>query len=463
MAGCSNPPAQSLLVLKGATVIDVQRGAHLIDATIVIDHDRITMVGPATDVRVPRDARVVDVPGKYVIPGLWDVHTHIQNERELDLFFPLLVAHGVIGIRDVGGLLPRAFHEFGQQHQYAPHVVACGPIIGDVPDPGAPVDGAIVDELADKGVDCIKVSSFVSRERFLAIAARARARGLDVVGHVPVAVSATEASDAGLRTMEHLDEMLLNASLNEAELRATRVRTLNRLRDPELMLMWTWPPIEPFLSRWSDDKAAALFATLVKNGSWQTPTLEDFHVWWVSTADDQAYWNDPNLRFIPKDWLDGWHHEHNAFLSSLSLSELAALVQRMKAWYESELMVTKRMRAAGIQFLAGTDVSQWNHMVAGASLHDELERMVEAGLTPLDALRAATINPAMYLRIESTAGTIAVGKRADVVILDADPTKRISNSRKISAVVLGGRLIDRSALDALLQSAGSRAAQIQPR
>ena len=150
-----------------------------------------------------------------------------------------------------------------------------------------------------------------------------------------------------------------------------------------------------------------------------------------------------------RSWLEGWHHEHNTFLSGLSHTQLTALVQRMKAWYESELMVTKRMRTAGVQFLAGTDVSQWNHMVAGASLHDELARMVEAGLTPLEALLTATINPATYLRIEDRAGTISVGKRADMVVLDADPTERIQNSRRISAVVLGGRLIDRAALDTL--------------
>ncbi len=460
IAGCSRARAQSAMAVTGATVIDVRDGSRTTNAVIVIEAGRISAVGAARDVRIPSGARVVDARGKYVIPGLWDLHTHIQNQRELDVFFPLLVTHGIVGIRDTDGLLPREFRELGKRHEYVPHFVACGPAV-DGPAPAGVADAAIVDELADKGVDYIKVLSMVPRERFLAIVARARQRGLHVAGHVPIAVSAAEASDVGLRTMEHLDEILLNISSRETELRAAGLAALSgRTTFVDQVLIQAFPPIEPFLSTWSDEKASALFSKLVANHTWQTPTLELYRVWGAAQGDDPSFWNDPNLAFMPKAWTDSWRPDRSQFLSGTPRSELPGLILRMKAWYRSQVDVVRHMHAAGVGFLAGTDVSQWNFMVPGVSLHDELARFVEAGLTPLEALQTATINPAKYLGITDDAGTVAPGKRADFLVLDADPTVSIANTQRISAVVLGGRLLDRNELNRMLEDARQRAAKM---
>ena len=211
IAGCTRLQAPSALAVTGATLIDVRDGPHIGDSAIIVESEHITAVGPARGIRIPSGARLIDARGKYVIPGLWDMHTHIYNQRELDIFFPLLVTHGIVGIRDAEGLLPSEFRELGKRHQYVPHVFACGKYI-DGPAPAGATDAAIIDELADKEVDYIKVGSMLSRERFLAIVARARERGLLVAGHVPIAVSAADASDVGLRTMEHLLEILLDIS-----------------------------------------------------------------------------------------------------------------------------------------------------------------------------------------------------------------------------------------------------------
>lgn len=457
--GCGQPPASSVLAVTGATVIDVRDGSRIRDAAILVDNGRIKTIRPTGQITVPATARVIDARGKYVIPGLWDMHTHIQNQRELDVFFPLLVANGVVGIRDCEGLLPSEFRALGQTQRYRPRVFASGPAV-DGAAPAGVEDAAIVDELADKGVDFIKIFSLVPRERFLAIAKRARERGLHIAGHIPTAVRAAEASDAGLRSMEHFNEILLNVSSRENELRAARLAAISRLSAKFSDLVWeqAFPTIEPFLSSWNSEKASALFATFVKNDTWHTPTLELYRVWTIAPFDDPAFSDNPDLIFMPADWRESWHGDHSEFLAGRPPSARLALRQRVHQWYQSQMDVARRMHQAGVKFLAGTDVSNWNFIVPGMGLHDELVRLVEAGLSPLEALQTATINPATYLGLHDT-GIVAEGKRADFVVLDADPTANIRNTRQIAAVALAGDVIDRRELDKMLEGARKRAAE----
>ena len=252
--------------------------------------------------------------------------------------------------------------------------------------------------------------------------------------------------------------ILVNVSSQENELRAKRLAAMSRLPDfVDLVWEQAFPPIGPFLSTWSDAKADALFAKFVKNRTWQTPTLELYRVWTMALFDDPSYWSNPDLALMPADWRDSWRGDRNQFVKGKPAAERSALQLRTKAWYESQLDVARRMHKAGVRFLAGTDVSQWNFMVPGRSLHDELTRLVEAGLTPLEALQTATINPAEYLAM-ADAGFVAPGKRADLLILDADPTVDIANTRGIVGVVLGGQSIQRAELDEMLNAARKRAA-----
>jgi hypothetical protein len=463
LAACSPPPVQPTLALTGGTVINVRDGSRIADATVLVEGGRISRVGPGGDVQVPSQAMVVAVTGKYVIPGLWDLHTHIQNPRELEVFIPLFIAHGILGIRDMGGLLPREFRKLGGRQAYMPHVVACGTYIDGTAPAGVP-DAAIVDELAEKGVDCIKVGSLLSRDRFFAIASRARERGLPLVGHVPVAVSAGEASDAGMRTMEHLWEIRGTISTRETELRRERVAALARRMSPaDTELVLAFPPVEPLTSTWSDAKASTLFKKFVANHTWQTATLINHEARLRAFRGDSSFWSDPHLQLMPRDWVDAWRPQGNQFLTGLPTATIPGYLHEMEATHRAKVDLVRRMHDAGVGFLAGTDVSNWNFTVPGASLHSELLWFTQAGLTPLEALQTATINPAEYLGIEDSSGTVEAGKRADLLVLDADPTVSIANTRRIVAVVLGGHLIDRHELNAMLLRSHQRASEVPQR
>jgi len=459
LGGCSRPPVQLTVALTGATVINVRDGTRVTDSTVLIEAGRITRIASDGDVQIPRHASIVAARGDYIIPGFWDLHTHIQNPRELEVFVPLLIAHGILGIRDMEGLLPREFRELGMRQPYMPHVIACGTYIDGKAPAGVP-DAAIVDELAEEGVDCIKVGSLLPRDRFLAIAERARARGLPLVGHVPIAVSAGEASDAGLRTIEHLWDILGTISTRETELRRERVTALaHQMSLAETERVLAFPPTEPAIATWSDAKASALFRTFVANRTWQTPTLINHEARLRALRRDSSFWNDPDLQLMPRDWVDAWRPERNQFLKGLPSATIPGYLRAMEATHRAKMDLVRRMHEAGVGFLAGTDVSNWNFTVPGASLHSELLLLTQAGLTPLEALQTATLNPAKYLGIEDSSGTVEVGKRADLLILDADPTVNITNTRHIVAVVIGGHVIDRNALDQMLARSRTHATE----
>jgi imidazolonepropionase-like amidohydrolase len=456
-AGAQQLVTDSVLAVRAVNIIDTRTGARARDATIVVRAGIIETVGPSSAVHVPQGARLIEARGKYVIPGLWDLHVHIRNQEELNVFFPLLVAFGVLGIRDAGGLLPRDYHELGARQQYAPQVVAAGnPVDGPAPEGTADI-AAVVDSLAGEGVGFVKVFSMLPRDRFLAILDRARQRGLHVAGHVPVAVSAQEASDAGMRTMEHLLEIHLAVSTQEAELRAQRLRaTGQKLSHGEQIRVLAFPPLEPLLDSWSDAKATALFQRFVANQTWQDPTLVLFQAW--AAAGTESFWRDPLLEYIPTAWKESWRPDRHQWVKEIPRAELPAFYAHVTRWHRAQLDLTRRMHGAGVRFLAGTDASQWNFMVPGSSLHDELALFVRAGFSPLEALQTATINPAEYLGITASAGTVAVGRRADFLLLDADPLADIRNTRRLSAVVIRGRFLDRSLLDGILKEARQRAA-----
>lgn len=471
LSGCNGPVATATLAITGVTVIDVRDGSRIQDAVLVVEGTRFRAVGPGRETAIPAASRVVDARGKYVIPGLWEMHAHIMSPAEAEVFFPLFVAHGIVGIRDAGGdvggdegLTPSQFRDLAARLPYAPQIAACGASI-DGPALRRFGAAAIVDKQAGQGVACIKLMSLIPRAGLFDIMARARERGLPVVGHVPIGVSAAEASDLGVRTLEHaLAEILVTVSKREPALRAERLAAAGSGLSPgeQEMLLFT-PPTEALFSTWRDDKAAALFHRFVANHTWNTPTLMIFAVRRPALSDDTAFWNDPNLTLVPRAWVDSWRPEHTKhWLAGVPRSDVPAYLARFATWNHAQLDLVRRMHVAGVGFLAGTDVSNWNMLVPGVSLHDELGQFVEAGLSPLEALQTATINPARYLGIEDSVGTVAAGKRADLVLLDADPTASISNTKKIAAVLLGGRLIERNELNRILDDARRRAAEGPP-
>jgi imidazolonepropionase-like amidohydrolase len=359
-----------------------------------------------------------------------------------------MVANGVLGARDM--------HSFLEPITSLKRAVASGTQIGPrLFIAGTAVDGpnsylpaarivhtpeearAAVRELKAEGVDFIKVYSSLPKDLYLAVAGEAKSDGIPFVGHVPYPVTAAEASDAGQKSLEHLTEVDVGTSSDEAAIKAEELDAMNQkhgyIPDPARLK-----------STFDSAATAALFERFRKNGTWQVPTLVVFDQE-RQIAEAGLSGNDSLLVYIPKMLRDYWR--------SLPVD----IATKMVALYSVHADLVGRLNRAGVPILAGSD-SPNPFVYPGFSLHDELGLLVRSGLTPGEALRTATVNPAIFLGLTDSLGTVARGKVADLVLLDANPLTDIANTKGIRAVIQGGRLLDRKALDAMLANAKSRAA-----
>lgn len=445
------------IAIVGVAVVDVATGERVPDQTVVVSGSRITAVGPRQGrgaVRVASGARVVDGTGGYLIPGLWDMHVHAlpgeRRPRALETFFPLFVANGVTGVRDMGDALDTLRAVRARRALTSPRLVAAGPLV-DGPKPtvpdlsiavATPADAEkIVDSLASGGVDFIKVYSRLPRDTYSAIAAAARRRGLPFAGHVPVEVSVSDASSAGQASIEHLAEIILDCSSDEVDLRRqvveavqpappgsaelTRARRSARAR---ALRMVDWP------------KCRSLFSRLARNKTWVVPTLAV-----GANVADTTRAHDARLRYFDATTLAAWRADAPVPAARAPNDSSAPRPAPLAdvAPYVRELV------RAGVGLLAGTDLPNF-YTFPGFDLHAELALLVQAGLTPLQALQAATLNPARFLHATDSLGAVAPGKLADLVLLDANPLADIRNTAAIRAVFTNGRYLDRPALDSLL-------------
>ncbi len=437
------------LVFIHVTVIDATGAPSKPDQAVVITGDRITALGKTGRVNIPKGAQLVDARGKFLIPGLWDMHVHISYKDFLTLF----IANGVTGVRDMGG----SHKDSAQREQWlqqitkgthlGPRVVAAG-IIVDGPEPAGRPDSInvanesegrqAVHTLRRRGADFIKVYSMLTREAYFSIADEAKKQSLPFAGHVPMSVSATEASDAGQKSIEHFFGVLTACSTDETEL--MKVNATSSYAD------FTTAEIRAqikSLDTYDKEKCTRLIERFVKNGTWMDPTLTA----WLTLASsiDAAPTTDSRLKYIPLERRKEWEFRRTGFLRVLP-TEYAANSQRL---FQGQLDLVRAMRRAGVNFLAGTDTAGF-YTFPGFSLHDELALLVKAGLTPMEALQAATQGPAKYFGLLDSFGTIERGKIADLVLLEADPLTEISNTQKIAAVIVGGKFISKAKLQQML-------------
>ncbi|HUA86408.1 MAG TPA: amidohydrolase family protein [Bryobacteraceae bacterium] len=446
--------AQSL-IFKNVTVIDAT-GAAPHRASLQINAGRI--VALAKKIHTRRGDQVIDAKGKFLIPGLWDMHIHLGPP---DIFFPLLIANGITGVREMFTGIPLPVINTWRSRPDVPRIFAPGfldgpPMLWAGPAPPGAIavataaDGrAGVRALAATGVDFLKIYSSVPREAYFAAAEQARAIGIPFAGHVPEAVSAAEASDAGQRSEEHLLGIMEACSTNESALRAARVALMldKKMSGEARMRELAFPNPAGLLDTYSETKCAALFQKFVQNGTWQTPTLSLLEGF--ARMPDQDFIDDPRRKYLPPAWRAQWDPRQTFFLRDLAPPDYRALNQRIHALLDRYEQLVGDMHRAGVQFLAGTDANGANPVYPGFGLHEELALLVKAGLTPLEALESATRNASRYFG-NPDFGTIEVGKSADLVLLDANPLIDIRNTEKIEAVVLRGRYYRREALDALL-------------
>ena len=458
---CSRPaaPRKHVLAITHVTVIDATGTAPQPDMTVLISDQTIATVAPARATQIPEGAQILDGTGKFLIPGLADMHVHLTGAGEPDgsreFIIPLLIANGITTVRDMGGdvfqlLALRNESETGRR--VGPRIFFTGPYLdGDPPgyQPSIVVKTAAearkaVDQSVSQGVDFIKTQSRLDREAYFAIADESKLLHVRFVGHVPDRVSALEASKAGQASIEHLTGVLLACSSREEELRrqqfiggppnATPQQAPQRLR--------TWQ--RKLLDTYSEEKAKTLFRAFAENGTWQVPTFPiNVHFGFMTPKTDLS--NDPRMIYVPgnerKIWREGIHER----LEHRSGPDFALREEIVKRYLD----IVGRMQSAGVRIMAGTDLAAPN-VFPGSSLHEDLAFLVQAGLTPMQALQAATKSPAEFLGKIQTQGTIEPGKTADLALLDADPLDDIHNTRKIRAVIVHGTILDRAALDALL-------------
>ena len=410
----SSAQTPEVIAVAGVTVIDTINGRAVPGQTVTIRNGTIVSV-TAGDGQL-QGAQRIDGRGKFLIPGLWDMHTHHQMTGEASL--PLYVANGVTGTRDMGGDLDFVLDLRRRSVSggvLGPRIVASGPILDDRP-PEWPFRLTIktgedarkaVQLLKQRGVDLIKVHDRTPPEAYQAIADEARRQGLPFAGHLPRGITIEAAAAAGQRSLEHLGGLRM---FNQCSGGASYVA----------------------------EKCRPFFEWLAKTGMWQTPTLVNWRTMFTldtpqgdAERDHLAYASPGLLEFLAL----------NRKMSNVGPEAVRDLVMAADA----AAMVVADMQKAGVGILAGCDA-----MIAGFCLHDELTLMVKGGMPAAAALQTATINPARSLSLEKVHGSVDAGKRADLVLLDANPLEDVANVQRIHAVIINGRLFDRAQLDATL-------------
>jgi len=435
--------------INHVNVIDATGTPPQTDMTVVVKDGRIIELGKSDAIQAPAAAKAVEASGKYLIPGLWDMHVHEvfgnwlpRNEK---VVLPLFVANGVAGVRDMGGdldVLKVWRTQIAAGQLLGPRMIIAGPMLdGPVPrfPSSAPVANAadgrkVVDDLKARGVDFIKIQSLIPRDGYFAAADEAKKLGIVFVGHVPDSVRASEASNAGQKSIEHFTGIFEGCSTIEDQLiKGPKGLGLN---------VKTYDPV----------RAQALIALMAKNQTWQVPTLVWERGQWL--VDDIDLSHDPLTKYAPRSWKD---HTWPMFVSDIKKDMDTDPLPVRRKFVQMELDMTLAMFRAGVPFMAGTDTAAGVHIFPGFSLHQELVLFQQAGLTPMQALQTATLNPARFMG-RTDLGTVEKGKLADLVLLDANPLEDIANTQKIRAVVLAGRYFDRPALDRMLRGVEKAAA-----
>lgn len=427
------------LFLHDVTVIDGTGADPIPGVSVLMDAGRIVEIAP--DLAPPADAVVVEGEGRFAIPGLWDMHAHLTDfQRNAHQ----MLVYGVTGVREMyTGFAPSALAPLRARRDFPRLALAAffdGPLFGANGAVPPAAYSVTTDEEARTAVklalieraDFLKVYNNLPREAYFAIADEARKRGVLFAGHVPEAVSPKEAAAAGQISQEHLINILLASSTNEEELRAQRLAVMN---DPQLSSAARarelgFPNPGGLFETYDEAKAADLFSTFVDYGVWQTPTLVLLKHF--AEGGDQ-------IRSLP-------------VVADLDDEGFAAFQQRAARLLERHQQLVGDMHRAGVSFLAGTDASANTPVPYGLGVHEELELLVEAGMTEMEALQTATRNPAFYFGLLTLSGTLEPGKIADIVLLNANPLEDIRNTRQVEGVVMRGSYFPPETLEILREA-----------
>jgi imidazolonepropionase-like amidohydrolase len=451
------------LLIRHATVVDVVDGRLLKDQDIRVRDGRIVAIDPAGKSSATQGRETVDASGKFAIPGLWDMHVHfgggealIEENRNL---LPLYVAHGITAVRDAAGdLSPSVFQwraEVAAGRLLGPTIFTSGPKIegrgsiwpGDTEIGTREELNAALDRLQERRADFVKITDDkLSPELFIQAVTEASRRGFKTSAHIPLGITVEDASAAGLSSIEHMLYAYKAGSTQEREI-------ANQFRAGTLTREQAWAQLQ---ETFDAATAIAAYKRLAAHGTAITPTLNGSRV--IAYLDEDVHENDAYLKYIGPGLQATytWRVERAA-------KDDAAAIRRRHERYERSASILPLLQQAGVKILAGTDAGFLNsYNYPGIGLHQELSVFVRAGLTPLQALQAATINGAEFMGRAATHGALAAGKAADLVLLNGNPLDDIEATQRIDAVVLRGKFYGRAQLDAMLKDVEAKVARQRP-
>jgi imidazolonepropionase-like amidohydrolase len=426
----SHPVAQgTATAFVGVNVLPMDEDVVLAGQTVVVADGKIASIAPAAKAQVPAGAVTVDGKGKYLMPGLGELHAHIPGgnapDAEVERTLLLYVANGVTTIRGMLGH-PRhlAYRErVAKGEVLGPRIYTSGPSFNgnSVKSPEAAV--AMVVEQQKAGYDLLKIHPGVPRDAFDAMAAKAHELKIPFAGHVPEAVGLARALEAKYRSIDHLDgyveALVPNAS-------GSQLFGVN------------------LAARADESRLPALVTATRAAGTWQVPT-EILLVNWLSDEDPRAMAKWPEMQYVPPQVLENWIKQKQEFVTKFPPADRQKLLALRRK-------IIKALHDGGVPFALGSDAPQtWN--VPGFSAHRELGVLVAAGLTPYEALKSGTASVGVYFGTQATVGTVTTGKRADLVLLEANPLTDIANSSRIAGVMVNGRWLPRADIDARLAAA----------
>jgi len=410
-----SPDQKGTLAITGATLIDGTGTPPVNDAVVVIEGDRIIAAGPRDKVKIPGNARRLNAQGKFLLPGLWEMHAHFEQVE----WGPIYLAAGVTTVRDVGNefeFITSVRDAIKEGRGLGPRMLLAGIVDGVSPSALGVIRAntdeearAVVNRYHAAGFQQIKIYSSIKPDILKVICAEAHRLGMSVTGHIPNGMNAIQGVEAGMDQINHIQYI------------------------PPIMLPKNFRP-QPSQPQSPIDfqsaEAQHALEFLKTHGTVIDPTMVVFE-WSLHPADTPFVNIEPGAAKLPRE-----------LAGAINNSGVpAAAVPRTNSILEIFLSTIGALHRAGIPIVAGTD-----QVVPGHSLHRELELYVKAGFTPMEAIQAATIVPARVMKLDSEVGTIESGKRADLIILDRNPLEQISNIRSIKTVITGGRIYDSAPL-----------------
>lgn len=443
------------ILIENVNVIDIETANIFSGQDVLIKGNRIANILHHSQ-RDIESGTVINGTNQYLIPGLWDMHEHMMREKWYTSQMPLLRANGITGFREMWGDLEIANSVRSEiKNGRLPYFrfVASGHIVdgkkpfwrGSIPVGTRDRAMQVVDSLVRAKADFIKVYSFLAPDVFYAIAKRCEEKKITFVGHVPHTVWLTDASKAGMASMEHLYGFLMAACSESDSAMALMQRSVtafeNGDKDERKNALLLFHSL--VLSHFSEAKMRSIAQTLRENNTYVVPTLVTLRGEYFTN--DTSVTNDSRLKYMSEETLTYWKETTENDLKNNTEIDWQ---NKRKRW-QVELEIMKILISENVPIMAGTDADN-PYAFPGFSLHDEMALYVECGMTPVEALRAATIVPIKFLNMTDSLGTIKKGKLADLVLLSANPLEDIKNTTKINAVIANGRLYSRSYIDSIL-------------